>query len=89
MSPSLGREASPTTPLRSASGRAEGRVLTRGTAPPAVLGGGSVASKKLFSVGRPVVWVGVAVLCAALAVGAWFLKSTGVENGVKAAHRVR
>ena len=30
-----------------------------------------MASKKQFSVGRPVMWVGVAVLSAALAAGAW------------------
>ena len=47
-----------------------------------------MASKKQLSVGRPVVWVGVAVLCASLAAGAWFLKSSGVEKGVKAAQRV-
>ena len=47
-----------------------------------------MASKRQLSVGRPVVWVGVAVLCAALAVGARFLKSTGIDERRKAAHRV-
>ena len=44
-------------------------------------------SKKQFSVGRPMMWVGVAVLSAGLAVGAWFLKSSGVETGVKSANK--
>ena len=45
-------------------------------------------SKRQFSVGRPLMWVGIAVVSAGLAVGAWFLKSTGVEAGVKGANRV-
>ena len=46
-----------------------------------------MASNKQFSVGRPVMWVGVAVLSAGLAAGAWFLKSSGIETGVKAANK--
>ena len=46
-----------------------------------------MASKRQLSVGRPVMWVGIAVLSAGLAVGAWFLKTSGVEAGVKAANR--
>ncbi len=45
-------------------------------------------SKRQLSVGRPLVWVGIAVLSAGLAVGAWFLKSSGIEAGVKGANRV-
>ena len=44
-------------------------------------------SKRQFSVGRPLMWVGIAVLSAGLAVGAWFLKSSGIEAGVKGANR--
>ena len=47
-----------------------------------------MASKRKFSVGRPIVWAGVLVLSGGLAVGAWFLKSTGLEDGVKAANRI-
>jgi hypothetical protein len=47
-----------------------------------------MVSKRRFSVGRPLVWVGIAVLSAGLAVGAWYLKSTGIEDGVKGANRV-
>ena len=45
-------------------------------------------SKRQLSVGRPLVWVGIAVLSAGLAAGAWFLKSSGIEAGVKGANRV-
>ena len=38
-----------------------------------------MASKRQRSVGRPVVWVGVAVLAAGVAVGAWYLKSSGLD----------
>ncbi|MDQ4108639.1 MAG: hypothetical protein M3138_07535, partial [Actinomycetota bacterium] len=47
-----------------------------------------MASKRQLSVGRPIVWAGVLVLSGGLAVGAWFLKSTGLERGVKAANKV-
>ena len=46
-----------------------------------------MASNKQFSVGRPVMWIGVAVLSAGLAAGAWYLKSSGIETGVKAASK--
>ena len=47
-----------------------------------------MVSKRQLSVGRPLVWVGIAVLSAGLAVGAWFLKSSGIEAGVKGANKV-
>ena len=47
-----------------------------------------MASKKQLSVGRPVMLIGVAVLSAGLAGGAWYLKSSGIESGVKAANRI-
>jgi hypothetical protein len=46
-----------------------------------------VASNKQFSVGRPVVWIGVVVLSAGVAAGAWYLKSSGIETAVKAANK--
>ena len=47
-----------------------------------------MASKKQLSVGRPIMWIGIAVLSAGLAGGAWYLKSSGIESGVKAANRI-
>ena len=47
-----------------------------------------MASNKQFSVGRPVMWIGITVLSAALAAGAWYLKASGLENGVKAAGKL-
>ena len=81
-----GQEASPGVALRSAFGPAEGRGVEQGRL--SVVPRGGMVSKRRFSVGRPLVWVGVAVLSAGLAVGAWYLKSTGIEDGVKAANRV-
>ena len=46
-----------------------------------------MASNKQFSVGRPVIWIGVVVLSAGVAAGAWYLKSSGIETAVKAANR--
>src|SRR6185503_14627954 len=72
--------------LRSAFGPAEGRDVEQGRL--SVVPRGGMVSKRRFSVGRPLVWVGVAVLCAGIAGGAWYLKSTGIEDGVKAANRI-
>ena len=46
-----------------------------------------MASNKQFSVGRPVIWIGVVVLSAGVAAGAWYLKSSGIETAVKAANK--
>src|SRR6185503_19492880 len=72
--------------LRSAFGPAEGRDVEQGRL--SVVPRGGMVSKRRFSVGRPLLWAGVAVLSAGLAVGAWYLKSTGIEDGVKGANRV-
>ncbi|HET9672829.1 MAG TPA: hypothetical protein VFQ40_08285, partial [Actinomycetota bacterium] len=46
-----------------------------------------MASNKRWSMGKPVVWLAAAVLSAGLAAGAWFLKSSTVDSGIRAAER--
>src|SRR5918996_2692788 len=87
-SPIRAVRSSPAPPLRSASGPAEGRGDESGDGPSCRSPEEEfVASKMRLSVGRPAIGLVVAVLSIGLAVGAWFLKSSGLESGIRAAER--